>query len=41
MHSLTDLAMQTDKGLVLAAQALEKLRQRRIILPPLSVIARA
>ena len=33
--------MQTDKGLVLAAQALDTLRQRRIILPALSVIERA
>ncbi|MET3134558.1 TnpA family transposase [Oxalobacteraceae bacterium GrIS 1.11] len=41
VHSLADLAMQTDKGLVLAAQALDTLRQRRIILPALSVIERA
>jgi TnpA family transposase len=41
VHSLADFAMQTDKGLVLAAQALDTLRQRRIILPALSVIERA
>jgi hypothetical protein len=41
VHSLADLAMQTDKGLVLTAQALDTLRQRRIILPALSVIERA
>jgi hypothetical protein len=40
-HSLADLAMQTDKGLALAAQALETLRQRNIILPTLAVIERA
>jgi hypothetical protein len=40
-HSLADLAMQTDKGLVLAAQALETLRQRNIILSTLAVIERA
>jgi TnpA family transposase len=39
-HSLADLAMQTDKGLVLAAQALATLRQRHIILPALTVIER-
>lgn len=33
--------MQTDKGLVLAAQALETLRQRQIILPALTVVERA
>lgn len=41
VHSLADLAMQTDKGIVLAGQALETLRQRLIILPALSVIERA
>lgn len=38
--TLTDLAMQTDKGVVLAAYALEALRQRKIILPALTVIER-
>ena len=41
VRGLTDLAMQTDKGLVLAAQALETLRQRQIILPALTVVERA
>ncbi len=41
VHSLADLAMQTDKGIVLATQALETLRQRHIILPALAVIERA
>lgn len=39
-HSVADLAMQTDKGLVLAVHALETLRQRHIILPTLAVIER-
>ena len=39
-HSLAELAMQTDKGLTLAAHALETLRQRHIILPALAVIER-
>ncbi len=39
-HSVAGLAMQTDKGLVLAAHALETLRQRHIILPTLAVIER-
>lgn len=37
---LTELAMQTDRGVVLANQALEVLRGRRIIRPSLSVIDR-
>lgn len=41
VRSLTDLAMQTDKGLVLAIQALASLRQRGVILPVLSVVDRA
>jgi TnpA family transposase len=41
VQNLTGLAMQTDKGLVLAAHALETLRQRQIILPALTVIERA
>lgn len=39
--TLTDLAMQTDKGPLLAEHALETLRQRRVILPALTVIERA
>ena len=41
VHSLADLAMQTDKGMVLASQSLETLRQQRIILPTITVIERA
>ena len=41
LHDLINLAMQTDKGLVLAAHALETLRHRQVILPALSVIERA
>jgi len=41
VQGLTDLAMQTEKGLVLAAQALETLRHRQVILPTLTVIERA
>jgi len=41
LHDLINLAMQTDKGLVLAAHALETLRHMQVILPALSVIERA
>ena len=41
VRELTDLAQQTDKGLLLAGQALENLRQQRRILPTLTVIDRA
>ena len=41
VQTLTELAMQTDKGVLLAEQALELLRQRRVILPALTVIERA
>jgi TnpA family transposase len=37
VHGLTDLAMQTDKGLLLVNHAVEVLRRRRVILPALSV----
>ena len=40
-QGLADLATQTDKGLVLATQALKLLRQRNVILPTLAVIERA
>jgi TnpA family transposase len=40
VQSLADLAMQTDKGMVLATHALAALRQRSVILPALSVIDR-
>lgn len=39
--SLTDLAMQTDKGMLLAGHALEALRADRIILPAMTVVERA
>ncbi len=41
VHSLADLAVQTDKAMVLGAHSLETLRQKRIILPALTVIERA
>jgi TnpA family transposase len=41
INGLTELAMQTDKGLVIAVQATELLRQRQVILPALTVIDRA
>ncbi len=40
VQTVTELAIQTDKGLLLAEHALEILRQRRIILPALTVIER-
>ena len=41
VHSLADLVMQTDKAMVLAAHSLQTLREKRIIMPALSVIERA
>ncbi len=41
VRELADLAQQTDKGLLLAGQALESLRQQKRILPTLTVIDRA
>lgn len=41
VRELTDLAQQTDKGLLLAGQAVESLRQQRRILPTLTLIDRA
>ncbi len=41
VQTLTDLAMQTDKGVLLAEHALATLRQRRVILPALTVVERA
>jgi TnpA family transposase len=38
--AVTDLALQTDKGLVLAGNALEVLRKRHVIIPTLDVIER-
>lgn len=38
VQTLTDLGMQTDKGLLLAEHALPPLRERRVILPALTVV---
>ncbi|MHB1180412.1 MAG: Tn3 family transposase [Sulfuricella sp.] len=40
VHALAELALQTDKGVVLAAQVLDTLRHRHIIIPALDVIER-
>lgn len=40
VNRLCELAMQTDKGVVLAGQAFNDLRQRRVIIPSLDVIER-
>jgi TnpA family transposase len=40
MKSLTDLAMQTDNGVALVAHALETMRQRKVVIPTLTVIER-
>jgi len=40
LHTTTDLALQTDKGVVLAVSVCDTLRQRHIILPTLDVIER-
>ena len=40
VHHPTDLAQQTDRGIVLAETLVEMLRQQRIILPALDVIKR-
>jgi hypothetical protein len=41
VHDLADLAMQTDKGMVRAGQALEMLRKHHVIQPALTVVERA
>lgn len=41
VHTLTEVAMQTDKGIVLANTLIEKLRRQTIILPALNAIERA
>jgi len=41
VHTLTELAMQTDKGIVLATALIEHLRRHSIILPALSAVERA
>lgn len=40
VHQLTELARQTDRGMVLAEALVEMLRQQRILLPALDVIER-
>ena len=40
VHTTTELAMQTDKGVVLAAGVLDRLRQQRTIVPALDVVER-
>ena len=40
VNALAELALQTDKGVVLATQVLDTLRQRQIIIPALEVIER-
>ena len=40
LQEITELALQTDKGLTLAAQTIEKLRSRNVILPNIDVIER-
>lgn len=41
VNELTELALQTDKGLVLALHALKALRRRQIVVPTLPVVERA
>ena len=41
VYTLTELAMQTDKGIVLASALIEHLRRQSIILPALNAIERA
>ena len=41
VHTLTELAMQTDKGIVLVSALIEHLRRQSIILPALNAIERA
>ena len=40
VHALVELALQTDKGVILATQALDTLRQHQIIIPTLDVLER-
>jgi hypothetical protein len=40
VHSLADLAQQTERGIVLAEALVERLRQQRIIVPAVDVIER-
>lgn len=40
VHQLTDLAAQTDRGIVLALALVDTLRQQRVVVPPVEVIER-
>jgi hypothetical protein len=40
VHTLTELALQTDKGIVLASTLVENLRRQSIILPAMNAIER-
>ena len=40
VHGLAELALQTDKGVVLAGQALDNLRRQHIVIPSLDVVER-
>lgn len=41
VHTLTELAMQTDKGIVLASTLIEHLRRQSVILPAINAVERA
>jgi len=41
VHTMTELAMQTDKGIVMANALIDYLRQRSIILPVINAVERA
>ncbi len=41
VRALTDTALQIDKGIVLATRAVEIMRQRQVVIPPIMVIDRA
>ena len=41
VHTLTEMALQTDKGIVLASTLIENLRRQSIILPAMNAIERA
>ncbi|MEO6920069.1 MAG: Tn3 family transposase [Collimonas sp.] len=41
VHTLTELALQTDKGIVLASALVESLRRQSIILPVINAVERA
>jgi hypothetical protein len=41
VEALSDLALQTDKGIILASSLIENLRKQQILLPPMDTIERA